>query len=320
MKKIDTRIKLGASDLWVSPLGIGIWSWGARFFWGYGTNYQEKDLKEAFITILQAGINFIDTAEVYGSGMSEKILGKFSSTIEEELIIATKFFPFPWRIDRQSTQRAISKSLKRLRRSHVGLYQFHMPFPPYSIEYWMKKLAPLYHEGYTKALGVSNFDLHQTQLARQTLENKGVPLVSNQLRYSLLDRGIEKNGLMEYCLENNIAIIAYSPLAMGMLTGKYSGDSPPGGIRRSSYGYNPDFLFKISPLLDLMQEIGQGRGGKKLSQVAINWTIAKGAIPIPGAKNSQQVIENIGALNWQLTPEEVSALDQESDRILDYRL
>lgn len=318
MNKITNHKKLGSSDLQVSPLGIGIWSWGARFFWGYGKLYQEEDLVAAFDAILQAGINFIDTAEVYGAGTSEKLLGKFSANTQDDLIIATKFFPFPWRVDPNSARRALRNSLKRLGRSHVDLYQIHMPFPPFPIEFWLHKLAPLYHDGIVKAVGVSNFDFDQTQRARQYLGENGVPLISNQLRYSLIDRAIEKNGLMDYCFENNITVIAYSPLAMGMLTGKYSPQRPPSGIRRSAYNYTPRFLEKIQPLLNLMQEIGQGRGDRTPTQVALNWAIAKGTVPIPGAKNTHQIMDNIETLDWQITPEEVSALDKESDKILGY--
>jgi len=318
MNTIKDRKKLGLSELLVSPLGIGIWSWGARFFWGYGKDYAEKDLEEAFNTIHQAGVNFIDTAEVYGRGMSETILGNFSASIRNKLVIATKFFPYPWRIDPNSARRAMRNSLKRLGCSYADLYQIHMPIPPYPIEFWLKKLLPLYHEGTVKAVGVSNYDLKQTQRAKRYLGENGVPLVSNQLRYSLLDRDIEKNGVMEYCYENNIAVIAYSPLAMGMLTGKYTPQHPPRGVRRSAYRYTSEFLEKIQPLLNLMEEIGRGRGEKTPTQVALNWAIAKGTVPIPGAKNARQVIDNVGALEWQLTTGEVGALDKESDKILGY--
>jgi aryl-alcohol dehydrogenase-like predicted oxidoreductase len=318
MNQNPNRKKLGLSDIHVSPLGIGIWSWGARFFWGYGKDYQETDLKEAFDVINQSDVNFIDTAEVYGTGMSEKILGNFSADIQDELVIATKFFPFPWRVDPNSARRAIRNSLKRLGLPHVDLYQIHMPFPPYPIEFWLHKLVPLYHDGIVKAVGVSNYNLLQTQRAWRYLDAAGVPLVSNQLRYSLLDRDIEKNGLMDYCHENDIAVIAYSPLAMGMLTGKYTPQNPPSFVRRRAYQYTSQFLEKIQPLLKLMEEIGRGRGDKTNTQVALNWAIAKGTIPIPGAKNARQVMDNIGTLNWQLTQDEVSALDRESDMVLGF--
>jgi aryl-alcohol dehydrogenase-like predicted oxidoreductase len=307
---------LGSSKIMVSRMGIGIWSWGARFFWGYGKKYQENDLEEAFRIIVAERINFVDTAEVYGNGRSEKILGKFLRKHPDRMVIATKFFPFPWRIRSQGARRAIHLSLKRLGLSQIDLYQLHMPFPPYSNEFWLRKLVPLVQSGYIKAIGVSNFDLEQTKQAKELLENLGVPLISNQLRYSLLHREIERNGLLDYCKEKNISIIAYSPLGMGMLTGKYSTASPPHGIRQSAYKYTPEYLKKIQPILNLMREIGRSHGNKTISQVAINWTISKGTIPIPGVKNPRQALDNIKAIRWQLTPGDVDVLDKITEKTL----
>jgi aryl-alcohol dehydrogenase-like predicted oxidoreductase len=316
MSKDNNFINLGPTDIQVSRMGIGIWAWGARFFWGYGKNYQEKDLRDAFSLITSDGINFFDTAEVYGSGMSEKILGKFITGLQEKLVIATKFFPFPWRIDPRSGRRAIRNSLRRLILPKVDLYQLHMPFPPYPNQYWLRKLAPLVRDGYTKAIGVSNFNLKQTKHAKMVLEDHGVPLVSNQVRFSLLDRDIERTGLLDFCKENRISVIAYSPLAMGMLTGKYSANNPPRGIRQSAYHYTPAFLRQVQPILNLMHEIGQGHGEITTSQVAINWAMAKGTIPIPGVKNVRQATDNANAIKWQLTPGEVDALDNITEKIL----
>jgi aryl-alcohol dehydrogenase-like predicted oxidoreductase len=302
--------ELGNTSIKISPIGIGIWSWGGRFFWGYGRNYTFEDLKEAFELILDAGINFIDTAEVYGAGKSEIILGNLIKSKQHSLVVATKFFPFPWRIDPKSAKRAIRNSIQRLHIDQVDLYQIHMPTPPYPIEFWLRKLAEVQQAGYTKAIGVSNYNLDQTRRAHEFLANLGLPLASNQVRYSLIDRDIEHNGVLDYCHKNNIAVIAYSPLAMGMLTGKYTPEKPPKGVRRSAYRYTPDFLSKIQPTLELMLEIGQGHGGKTPAQVAINWALCKGTIPIPGVKNARQAKENIDSTKWRLNPEEIRILDK----------
>ena len=136
-----------------------------------------------------------------------------------------------------------------------------------------------------------------------------MPLASNQVEYSLLDRRIEKNGLLDYCLKNDITVIAYSPLAKGMVTGKYGPDNPPPGPRKRMYP--PEKLQRAQPLIDLLKEIGTIRE-KTPAQVALNWTICKGTVPIPGAKNARQAADNLGAMGWRLTSEEVAALDEAS--------
>jgi len=306
---------LGSTDIQISPLGIGTWSWGDRFFWGYGTNYGQNDLQETFDFILDSGINFFDTAEVYGMGRSERLLGQFAKSRTENIVVATKWFPFPWRVDPFSHTRSLRNSLRRLQMEQVALYQLHWAIPPYPVEFWMKRLYKTYQAGLTKAIGVSNFNLAQTQLARNFLLARGTTLASNQARYNILNREIEKNGLLDFCQTNKITLIAYSPLAMGMLTGKYTPDNPVSGVRRHSYKYTPDFLEKIQPLIATMREIGAGHGSKTPAQVALNWVISKGAIPIPGAKNIRQAEDNIAALDWRLAPDEIAVLDRMSDQI-----
>ena len=308
-------IYLGSTNIEISRIGIGIWSWGDRFFWGYGNKYREEDLEDTYNAIVDSPINFIDTAEVYGMGNSEKILGKFLRGGKKKFVIATKFFPYPWRINATSVKKAIHNSIKRMGITQVDLYQIHMPFPPYPIEFWLQKLVALYHGGFTRAIGVSNFNLDQTRRAHKYLADKGVPLASNQVRYSLLDRDIERTGLYNYCIENNITVIAYSPLAMGMLTGKYTPSTPPRGIRRIAYRYSPKYLRKIHPAIELLNKIGNSHDGKSAAQVALNWVISKGVIPIPGAKNRSQAEDNLGTVNWQLTKDEVFTLEKATENL-----
>ena len=149
-------------------------------------------------------------------------------------------------------------------------------------------------------------------LANETLKAADVALASNQVEYSLFNRRIEKNGLLDYCLENDITVIAYSPLAKGMVTGKYGPDNPPPGPRKRMYP--PEKLNRAQPLITLLKEISADYG-KTPAQVALNWTICKGTIPIPGAKNAKQAADNLGAMGWRLTPKEVSALDEISEAI-----
>ena len=279
--------------------------------WGYGGQYSDRDLQTVFDATIAAGINFFDTAEFYGLGRSEKLLGQFIREGKQPVVTATKFMPYPWRLTSASLGRALRHSLNRLEMETVGLYQIHIPLPPVSIETWARAIGQAQQAGLTKAVGVSNYSLDQTQRAHKVLADMGVPLASNQVEYSLINRKIEKTGLLDYCQQNNITIIAYSPLGMGMLTGKYTPTHPPTGIRGRRY--SPAFLGQLQPLNGLMREIGQAHGGKTPAQVAINWAICKGVVPIPGAKNLRQAAENVGAIGWRLAADEVSALEQASD-------
>jgi aryl-alcohol dehydrogenase-like predicted oxidoreductase len=301
---------LGNTDIQIPTMGVGTWAWGGRSYWGFGQDYKEEDVRGAFEECLEQGINFFDTAEIYGSGKSELLLGKFARAADQPVVIATKFWPFPWRLWKGRLITALQGSLERLRRDQVDLYQVHIPFPPIPIETWAEGLAEAADRGLARAVGVSNYDISKMRRAQSVLVAHGIPLASNQVEYSLLNREIEFNGLLPACKEAQITLIAYSPLEQGLLTGKYTPDNPPPGTR--GFRYRSSLLERIQPLIHLMREIGEAYGGKTPAQVAINWTICKGAVPIPGAKNVQQARENIGALGWRLSDEEVKRLDDAS--------
>ncbi|MGF1507179.1 MAG: aldo/keto reductase [Anaerolineae bacterium] len=307
---------LGPDGPAVVPMGIGTWSWGDSLFWDFNQgDYTTEDIGRAFQASIDAGITLFDTAEVYGNGQSERILGDLvRKSGRDDLLVATKWFPYPWRFfAKQSIPSTLHDSLDRLGVEHVQLYQVHWPFHTAAIATVMEGMQIAVEQGLTRQIGVSNYDLYQTRRAQVYLQEMGLSLAANQIQYSLVNREIEKNGLLEHCLESNITVIAYSPLAQGMLTGKYTPDNPPGGARRTRYGKS--FLTQITPLIALMEEIGRSHGGKTPAQVALNWVIAKGAVPIPGAKNLGQAEENIGALGWSLAPEEEPALDKATEAI-----
>ena len=293
--------------------GLGAWQWGDRLIWQYGQTHQDEDVQAAFQVSLEAGIRFVDTAEVYGSGRSERLLGQFLKETDQPVLVATKFFPFPWRLTKKSLLQALKRSLERIGVETVDLYQIHQPYSLIPIETWMDAMAEAVNQGLTRTVGVSNYNQTQMLRAYSELARKDVPLAANQVTYSLLNREIEKSGLLARCQELGIRVIAYSPIEKGLLTGKYSVENPPPGVRGRRYG---NLLPKIGPLLKLITEIGQEHGGKSKTQVALNWCIQKGTIPIPGAKNAKQAEENAGALGWKLTEEEVARLDEVSDSIL----
>jgi aryl-alcohol dehydrogenase-like predicted oxidoreductase len=297
-------------------IGVGTWAWGDRYFWGFGGTYNEDDLRQVFQFFLKTGLVFFDTAEVYGQGKSETYLGKFLSELDlstKPVKVATKFMPFPWRLGRRSLVKALCNSLKRLGATQIDLYQMHWSFPPVTIETWMDGMVEVSHSGLIKAVGVSNYDRSQTQRAYDALNRHGIALASNQVEFHLLDRKIEKNGLLEQCNQLGVAIIAYSPLAQGVLTGKFTPENPPRGVRAGKYGRN--YLRKVQPLLTLLKRIGADHAGKTAAQVALNWCICKGTIPIPGVKNIQQAEQNAGAIGWTLSTDEVQKLDDLSDQV-----
>lgn len=294
-------------------IGIGTWAWGDRLYWGYGRGYSDVEIRAAFDRCLEAGVRLFDTAEVYGQGQSETLLGRFLRESAAQVMVATKFMPYPWRLRRKDLLRALRGSLNRLGMQQVDLYQIHWPMPPLTVETWMEAMVEAQQNGMIQAVGVSNYDRGQMQRAYDALVRNGVPLASNQVEYSLINRTIEKNGLLQHCHDLGVTCIAYSPIGMGLLTGKYTPENPPKGMRGGKY--NAHFLASIQPLLKLLARIGNERGGKTAAQVAINWTIAKGALPIPGVKNSAQAEQNTGAVGWQLTEAEVELLDEMSDRV-----
>lgn len=306
------QILLGNTTIQVSPLGIGTWAWGDRLFWGYGgKTYTDQDLHQAFRVALERGITFFDTAEIYGLGRSEQLLGQFLQETTSAPVLASKFMPWPWRLSSSSLLTALRDSLKRLDLARIDLYQLHWPTPPMAIEVWVNALADAVDEGLTRAVGVSNYSADQMRRAHAVLQKRDIPLACNQVQYSLLHREPEHNGVLQACRELGVTLIAYSPLAMGLLTGKYDPQSPPSGPR--GLGAKAK-LARAQPLLSLLQDIGNAYG-KTPIQVVLNWAICKGTLPIPGAKTVHQAEENAGALGWRLTKDDVQALDSLSDQV-----
>lgn len=307
------KIELGKSGVMVSPMGTGTWSWGDGLYWGYGKGYGENDVHQAFTETLRDGIDLLDTAEIYGFGKSEKFIGEFMRQApDKHVVIATKFFPLPYRLTGWFLLNALRGSLKRLGIETVDLYQMHWQFPPVSVETWMDAMAEAVQKNMTRAVGVSNYDAAQVRRAHKRLAAHGIPLASNQIEYNLLRRGPDFNGLMDTCRELGVTVIAYSPLKFGILTGKYTPQNPLPGARGRQF--DSAYLVRVRPMLALMQEIAT-KNGRTLSQVAVNWVMQRGAIPIPGAKNLAQARENAGALGWSLASDDLAALTEMSGRI-----
>jgi len=300
-------VDLGATGVRVQPLGVGAWAWGDRWLWGYGVQYDKGDLRGALQASLNAGVTLVDTAEIYGFGRSERLVGDLLGSANGRAVVATKFLPFPWRLRRADLLRALRASLRRLGLDRVDLYQIHYPLPLTVLDRWSEALADAVAAGLVGAVGVSNYSALQTRRAHEVLAKRGVPLATNQIEYNLMQRAAETNGVFEACRELGVTIIAYSPLKMGMLTGKYDAWHRPSGWHRR--GFEAAYFTRWNNLMDTVRDIG-ARVGKSPAQVALNWCIAKGTVPIPGAKNERQAVDNAGALGWRLAPDHIAILDE----------
>ncbi|XP_068656880.1 uncharacterized oxidoreductase At1g06690, chloroplastic-like [Aristolochia californica] len=317
--KIDEdKIKLGGSDLKVSKLGIGAWAWGDTGYWN-DSQWDDNKLnaaKAAFNASLDSGITLVDTAEVYGekwlnSGAvnSETLIGRFIADRKEkgptEVAIATKFAPLPWRLGRRSVLPALQNSLSRLGLSSVELYQLHWP-GIWGNDGYIDGLGDAVEKGLVKAVGVSNYNEQSLRKAYNQLKKRGIPLASNQVNYSLIYRAPEENGVKATCDELGVTLIAYSPMAQGVLTGKYTAKNPPSGPRGKIY--TPEVLTQLEPMFSRIKEIAQ-KYGKTSTQVVLNWLVCQdNVLPIPGAKTAEQATEFGGALGWRLTNDEIAEL------------
>ena len=314
MTLLETPIKL-SNKLSLSQMGCGTWAWGNRFLWGYEPQ-MDQQLQQVFNLCVSQGVTWFDTGDSYGTGKlngrSEILLGKFAGEYkgdhQDEITIATKLAVYPWRLTPQSMINACQKSAQRLNRP-VDLVQMHWSpakYLPWQEKQLWKGLAKLSQQNLVKAVGLSNYGPKNLQRAYDFFQGEGVKISTLQVQYSLLSTyPIQELGLKELCDRLGIKIIAYSPLTLGILTGKYENtDNLPSGPRK---GLFKGLLPKIKPLLQTLEVIAQDNG-KTMTQVAINWCICQGTIPIPGAKNIKQAQENIGALGWRLSPAEVTEL------------
>jgi aryl-alcohol dehydrogenase-like predicted oxidoreductase len=297
-------------------MGVGAMVWGdpkglarlhpAKTAYGGSHGYEEE--KRALEVSLEAGINLFDTAAMYSLGAAERRLGEL--TRGREVIIATKYpSGFSFRVE--DFPKELDATLSRLGRNCIDLYQHHYPNARLSIPQLMDQVADAVEAGKVKAVGVSNYSADQMREAHAALAKRGIPLASNQVEYSLLNRKPEVDGILDACHELGITLIAYSPLAGGRLTGKYSAQNRASGFfRRVLPQYSRKALDAMQPVIKLLRDIGEPYS-RTPSQVAIRWLIENPMVlPIPGAKNGKQAADNAGALSFSLTSEEVKMLDQ----------
>lgn len=313
----ENRQSLGKSGLEVPRMGLGAMIWGqpkgfAR--WtpaqrAYGPSDGREEEERAFAAALAGGVDLIDTAAMYANGASERRVGELARG--REMLIATKF-PRTMSARAKDLPRALDESLANLGRSSIDLYQHHYPSGRVQIAELMDGMAEALKAGKIKAIGVSNYSAEQMRSAHAALARHGIALASNQVMYSLAHRAPEVDGVMEACRELGVTLIAYSPLGMGALTGKYSAKVKASGFRRLLPDFGRKNMDALQPVLGLLRKYGE-RYSKTPSQVALRWLIENPVVlPIPGAKNARQARENAGALSFSLTSDEVQALDEVS--------
>lgn len=309
----NDKVVFASSTVPTAPLGVGTWAWGDESTWGmggYDSDLTESTITEAWNTSLDAGVTLFDTAEVYGDGESERIIGKLLAEVpgrREDIVIATKFMPSPWKLNvRRSLREALLASLDRLGVQRVDLYQIHGPVSLRSHAAMAEALSEVHAEGLVKSVGVSNYSIKEMGSIHAELAARGVQLASNQIEYSPLRKSPESSGLLAACKRLGVVPLAYSPLGQGRLTGKYSAQNPPPGKR--TFSDHP--MEQVDMVVAELRRIGLARDAKTPAQVALRWIIQKGAVPIPGAKNASQAAQNAGALGWELSDDDMTAIDR----------
>jgi len=283
----------------LSAIGLGTWQFGSTE-WGYGKEFASREAGAIVKRALDLGVNLIDTAEIYGLGRSEKIVGEAIRGRREEVFVATKLFPIglPFMVGRRARA-----SAKRLGVDRLDLYQLHWPSPLFPPRATMPRMKRLVDSGLVCHVGVSNHSLAQWQAAEGAL---GGPVLSNQVRFSLIARGPETE-LLPWAQREGRVIIAYSPLGQGLLSGKYQ-KAPPRNFRRGRRAFSSESRQRLQPLVDALGEIGTKLGATS-SQVALAWLIRKpNVVAIPGASNVRQLEENVAAADVELSDDDDARL------------
>ena len=285
----------------------------------HSPNITREEKNATVRAALDGGINWFDTAELYGNGVSEASLAaalKAAGKSDQEVVIATKWWPL-LRTAR-NIPHTIQDRLRFLDGFSISLYMVHQPYSFSSPEAEMDAMADLVEAGKIRSVGVSNFNAQRMRRAHQQLKKRGLPLAANQVLFSLLDRSIETNGILDTAKELGVTIIAYTPLASGLLTGKYHKN--PELLQKKSFywrGMLKRGLEKSRPLVQAMEEIG-AKYNATPAQVALNWVIhfhGESIVTIPGVTNVRQAEECAGALNFKLAEDELTQLDVLSRRI-----
>jgi aryl-alcohol dehydrogenase-like predicted oxidoreductase len=319
---MDAR-KLGSTDVEISPLGLGCW----QFSQGKGMTgrlwpvLDQATMDDVVGTALKGGVTWFDTAQAYGNGASERALSAALRHLEVEpgsVAIATKWLPILKPAGNIS--RTIGTRIECLRPYPIDLFQVHIPWSISSIPAQMREMAGLVRAGKIRAVGVSNFSASQMEKAGAALQAEGLPLASNQVFINLLDRSIESNGVLELARRHGVTLIAYSPLAQGVLTGRYHDD--PALVKALPYGrrsrlspssrfLTPEGLARSAPLIAELRAVGEAHGATP-AQVALAWLVTyygDTVVAIPGASRPEQAAASAASMDLRLTQAEMESID-----------
>jgi aryl-alcohol dehydrogenase-like predicted oxidoreductase len=307
--------KLGYTDLELTIVGLGTWAMGGPWLYGWGPQDDDEAIS-AILTALDKGINWIDTAPIYGLGHSEGLVGKALKQTNEKPLIATKC-GLLWSeqnhripcLKAESIRRECDTSLKKLGIDVIDLYQMHWPQPDEDIEEGWGEMAKLAEEGKVRYIGVSNYDVEQIQRAQ-----KIAPVASLQPPYSMLHREAEEE-LLSYCAQNDIGVVAYSPMQRGLLTGKFSKERFDALALDDHRRKSPDFLEpQFSATLEFVDELRPiaERNGRTLAQLAVSWVLRRPEVTaaIVGARRPEQIEETYSASDWDLSREDIDEIEK----------
>jgi aryl-alcohol dehydrogenase-like predicted oxidoreductase len=299
-----------------TKIGLGTWQFGSKE-WGYGADYDDREAGVIVRRALELGVRLFDTAEMYGFGRSERILGEaLRAGLEEtgverdEIVVATKFFPaVP--VGAVAEQRGVA-SAARLGTGPIDLYQIHAANPLGGDATMMRGMRDLQKAGVVRQVGVSNYSTARWRRAEHLL---GAPVVSNQVEYSLLSRAPERD-MLAYAQRHDRIVLAYSPLAQGLLSGRYDADNPPSNpVRAMNPLFQPAGLRAVRPLLQTLAEVADAHDATS-AQVALAWSIHHPAVAaIPGASSVAQLEANVAAAEIELGGDEYRALSEAAARV-----
>ena len=291
----------------LSVIGLGTWQFGSKD-WGYGAQYADVEAARILERALDLGVNVVDTAEIYGRGNSERIVGKALGDRRKEAFVATKVLPVAPTAG--YVEQHGRKSAGRLGIDVIDLYQIHWPNPVVPIAQQMEGMRRLQRAGVVNEVGVSNFGLDRWKAAEAAL---GSPVLSNQVQYSLVARKPDAD-LVPYAQANDRLVIAYSPLGMGLLSGRYTSTNPPtGSARLNNPLFLPETLDRVQPLVEAVRRVADAHDATP-AQVALAWVVShSNVVAIPGASSVEQLEANAAAADLELTADEVESLTRASD-------